>query len=226
MSDGVFDLGRFSGRVPLFPLPNVVLFPGSSLPLRVFEPRYRRMLRDALAAERLIGMALLRPGWEANYLGRPPIFDVVSIGRVESSQRLATGSFNIVLAGLFAGRVVSEARENELPYRVARVEPFVDAPVSGADPDRDLLLGAFERFDSVRLGLDRRTALSANVPLGALAYRIAAQSDVEPLGKQRVLEAADAVDRARTLVRLLEERTRALVQLRRRLVIPRDVSSN
>ena len=62
--------------LPLFPLPDTVLFPGMPLPLHVFEPRYRRMVEDALATHRTIGMILLRPGWEPDYEGRPPIFPV------------------------------------------------------------------------------------------------------------------------------------------------------
>jgi len=64
----------FSDLLPLFPLPNVVLFPGVFLPLHIFEPRYKEMVADALAGDRIIGMALLRPGWEADYEGRPPIY--------------------------------------------------------------------------------------------------------------------------------------------------------
>ena len=66
--------------LPLFPLPNVVLFPGVFLPLHVFEPRYRDMVADALSGDRVIGMTLLKPGWEANYEGRPPIFPVGCTG--------------------------------------------------------------------------------------------------------------------------------------------------
>ena len=51
-------------EIPIFPLPNVVLFPAALLPLHIFEPRYRTMVGDALEGERLIGMVMLRPGWE------------------------------------------------------------------------------------------------------------------------------------------------------------------
>ena len=60
--------------IPIFPLPDVVLFPDVSLPLMIFEPRYRAMIADALKGDRIIGMVLLRPGFEADYAGRPPIF--------------------------------------------------------------------------------------------------------------------------------------------------------
>jgi len=54
--------------IPPFPLPEVVLFPRVSLPLHVFEPRYRKMVADALNTHKTIGMILLRPGWEADRL--------------------------------------------------------------------------------------------------------------------------------------------------------------
>src|SRR3954467_11014816 len=55
--------------IPIFPLPNVVLFPNVFLPLHIFEPRYRQMVDDALNGDRIIGMVLLRPGWEGDYTG-------------------------------------------------------------------------------------------------------------------------------------------------------------
>ena len=60
--------------IPIFPLPNAVLFPNVFLPLHIFEPRYREMVADALQGDRIIGMVLLRPGWEADYDGRPAIY--------------------------------------------------------------------------------------------------------------------------------------------------------
>ena len=65
-----------SELLPIFPLPSVVLFPGVFLPLHIFEPRYREMVSDALATDRMIGMTLLRPGWEVDYDGCPPVFGV------------------------------------------------------------------------------------------------------------------------------------------------------
>ena len=60
--------------IPVFPLPNVVFFPRMPLPLHVFEPRYRSMVRDVARGARLVGMALLRDDWQRDYYGRPPIF--------------------------------------------------------------------------------------------------------------------------------------------------------
>ena len=80
-----------SDLLPLFPLPNVVLFPNVFLPLHIFEPRYREMVADALADDRMIGMVLLRPGWEHDYEGRPPIYPVGTSGLITNVERLPDG---------------------------------------------------------------------------------------------------------------------------------------
>jgi len=107
-------------EIPLFPLPEVVLFPGASRPLLVFEPRYREMVADALKGNRVIGMVLLRPGFEQDYEGRPPIYDIGCAGVIEDYEQLSDGRYGILLRGLTTFRVVSE--DQRKPYRLARVE--------------------------------------------------------------------------------------------------------
>ncbi|MBC8116516.1 MAG: LON peptidase substrate-binding domain-containing protein, partial [Candidatus Saccharimonas sp.] len=82
-------LEHFSGLAPLFPLPNVVLFPHGLLPLHIFESRYRQMTADALNGEQLIAMSLLQPGWEKtpNQL-LPPIHSMVGLGQIVAHERL------------------------------------------------------------------------------------------------------------------------------------------
>ena len=87
-------------RIPLFPLPNLVFFPKTYLPLHVFEPRYRQMVADAAAGGQCIGMALLKEGWEEQYDGNPPIFSIGCVGRLASVQALPDGRSNILLQGL------------------------------------------------------------------------------------------------------------------------------
>ena len=119
------DPTSFSGSVPLFPLPGTVLLPGGLLPLHVFEERYREMLRDALAGERLIAMAFLLPGYEqAGDPVNPPIEPTVCVGRIVVDQELPDGRFNMVLAGLRRARVLAEDRSR--PYRLAEVELIDD----------------------------------------------------------------------------------------------------
>src|SRR5882724_907350 len=85
--------------VPLFPLPNVVLFPRAVLPLHIFEERYKAMTADVLDGDKQIAMALLRPGWEKNYYGKPSIEPVVCVGTIVSHERLADGKYNFLLQG-------------------------------------------------------------------------------------------------------------------------------
>ena len=94
--------------IPIFPLPNVVLFPNVFLPLHIFEPRYRQMVEDALDGDRIIGMVLLRPGWEGDYEGRPPVYPIGCAGVITHAERLADGRYNIVLRGMEKFRIASE----------------------------------------------------------------------------------------------------------------------
>jgi Lon protease-like protein len=118
-------------EVALFPLPNVVLFPTAILPLHIFEERYKAMTADALSGSRLIAMALLRPGWQMNYYGRPAIEPVVCIGRIVSEERLPDGKYNFLLQGLQRARIVKEHRSD--PYRTAHLEPLRETPVMEID---------------------------------------------------------------------------------------------
>lgn len=114
-------LEQFTGTARLFPLPSVVLFPHVVQPLHIFEPRYRRMLEDALAGDRLIAMAVLRAGWEADYEGRPPVYPAACLGWVATHHRLADGTYNLLLLGVQRVRLLNE-QDHTHPYRVAAVE--------------------------------------------------------------------------------------------------------
>src|SRR5271170_4410028 len=103
-----FDLSA----VPLFPLPNVVLFPRAVLPLHIFEERYKAMTADALSGDHLIAMAVLGPGWEREY--RPEIEPVVCLGRIISYEKLPDGRYNFFLQGQIRAKIVREIRPDRL----------------------------------------------------------------------------------------------------------------
>ena len=111
-------------EIPLFPLPETTLFPGVSRPLQIYEPRYKEMIADALKGDRIIGMVRLRPGFEKDYEGRPPIYAVGCAGRIVQSEQLPDGRYLILLQGLTPFRVVSENQRK--PYRLGRVEAVPD----------------------------------------------------------------------------------------------------
>src|SRR6266540_5148202 len=120
-----------SDLLPLFPLPNVVLFPNVFLPLHIFEPRYREMIADALDSDRMIGMVLLRPGWERDYEGRPPVYPVGCSGVITHVEHYRDGRYDIVLRGLDRFRIVEE--DSARSYRRAIVEPAPDRPIAAEE---------------------------------------------------------------------------------------------
>jgi Lon protease-like protein len=122
--------------LPLFPLSNVVLFPGLSTPLHLFEPRYRQLARDVLAGDRSIGMVVVRPEFADEMAGDPPVYPIGCWGRVTESQKLPDGRINIVLQGERRFRISEELpRPDHQLYRSARVVPLED-PYPEAERER------------------------------------------------------------------------------------------
>ncbi|MEW6235581.1 MAG: LON peptidase substrate-binding domain-containing protein [Candidatus Omnitrophota bacterium] len=120
----LINLKNFSGMLPLFPLPNVVHFPHTLLPLHIFEKRYRIMLRDALKGEKLIGMSILKPGWEEKYEGNPEIYPIACLGAISKHEPMNDGRSNILLLGIKRVRIKDIITPR--PYRTASVEILED----------------------------------------------------------------------------------------------------
>ena len=120
--------------VPIFPLPEIALFPRTLLPLHIFEARYRAMVADALARDRRICMVRLRPGYEATYAGKPEVFAVGGLGQIVSCERLANGRYDLVLRGEARVRLARELPTDTL-YRVVACERIDDLePASDVGP--------------------------------------------------------------------------------------------
>ena len=192
--------------LPIFPLPNVVLFPNVFLPLHIFEPRYRQMVTDALAGERMIGMILLQPGYEEDYDGAPPVYDVGCAGLITHVERLGDGRFNIVLRGFERFRLLGEEdRTPKVPYRRARVEPLSELnPPSHAE----LLKDTRQRLEALLAPLFSGTlaarGLPQQMPDDELINALAQYLELEPIEKQALLERDGALQRCQSLVELLE----------------------
>lgn len=188
--------------IPLFPLPDVVLFPRMPLPLHVFEPRYRKMVADALAAHRTIGMALLRPGWESDYYGRPPVYPIGCAGLVDESQLLAGGRYNIVLKGVARFRLVEE-RDGE-PYRLASVEYHGDAMGDPAvlEASRRRLLDALSGLAEGAAVFLSRPDLSHELFANAVCQYL----DLAAVEKQSLLDCDSIAARYLRLLEILEFR--------------------
>jgi hypothetical protein len=184
--------------VPLFPLPNVVLFPEVPLPLHIFEPRYRALVSDALASHRTIGMALLKPGYQSDYHGRPPIFPLGCSGSIIEDEKLADGRYNIVLHGRERFRILEE--QGGAPYRLAVVEKLSDPAGDGASTARlrEELLTALGRLADGSLVVQGEVST-------AVLVNILCQGLELPVVEKLDLLACDSVEaRARRLVELLE----------------------
>ena len=127
--------------LPIFPLPNVVFFPETSLPLHIFEPRYREMLKDALKGDQTIGIQLLRPGATPDVQGRPAVFEIGCAGEIAEHEPLEDGRSNVVLRGVYRYRIEAELPASH-PYRVAQVMPLPVEPLpeaaAGGRTRRDL----------------------------------------------------------------------------------------
>lgn len=188
--------------IPLFPLPDVVLFPGQILPLHIFEPRYRRMVEDLLSGgDRRLGMAVLRPGWEEGYEGCPAIYETVGFGVVEEADRLADGRFNIRLRGEGKGHVESEIQQ--VPYRKAVLVTFEDRPPS---PELGTWVGRLRELLAELGGELGGGGPDAPAPGDMeLLHSVAAALDVRPEVKLGLLELDDPGERARRVVEVLEE---------------------
>jgi uncharacterized protein len=173
----------------LFPafLPNAVFFPGVFLPLHILEPRYREMGRDALDDDPIIGMTLLKPGFEAEYEGRPPIFHIGCAGLITHAEPLNDARFNIVLQGLERFRVMDEDQSRS--YRVAHIEPL-----DWLRPSADLLSvhGVRQRLETLIVPMIERAGAELSIPLAMadadLIHAVAQYLDFEPLEKQALLE--------------------------------------
>ncbi|HEU4687084.1 MAG TPA: LON peptidase substrate-binding domain-containing protein [Vicinamibacterales bacterium] len=188
-------------EIPLFPLPNVVLFPGVTRPLLIFEPRYREMVGDALKGDRIIGTVLLQPGFEKDYEGRPPIHDIGCAGEIEEYEQLPDGRYVILLRGLTAFRVVSE--DQRKPYRLARVDAV---PEILQDEERGALSATRERlaqllYTVLPLGVEPPDASLDDAEF----VNVTAQSlRMQEADRQQLLERNSVLARARALVDRLQ----------------------
>lgn len=213
---GAIEALRARGRVPVFPLPDVVLFPHAVLPLHIFEPRYRRMTEDALRTDRLIAMALLRPGWEQGYLGNPPVHPIACAGTIEDEQPLPDGRFNIRLRGL--ARIAILGFEQDTPYRVAAVRVLEDqggGPGPEGDDDRRRLLAACASLLQETSGQPGNpVVLDGSVPLSVVVNTLCQSLAMEAEEKQRLLALDDVRERCRALGAILDARWRRLALLR------------
>jgi len=192
--------------IPIFPLPNAVLFPNVFMPLHIFEARYRAMVSDALAGDRIIGMVLLKAGFERDYEGRPPIFPVGCAGVITHSEPLPDGRFNIVLKGLEKFRITAE--DSTRTYRVATIDAL---PEQMTDAERAELRRLRQRVEALLAAAVEREGGDPKFPPAVadedLVNALAQYTGLEPIERQALLERSSVLERCQGLIELIEMKT-------------------
>jgi Lon protease-like protein len=203
--DDVISSGQLDA-VPLFPLPNVVLFPRAVLPLHIFEERYKAMTADALEGDRQVAMALLRPGWEKDYYGKPAIEPVVCVGTILSCERLPDGKYNFLLQGHTRASIVRE--HGKRPYRVAQLQPLPISDVLEIDLTNHRLrlveLFTADVFAETALAPQFRQLLNGPTKTADIADLLAFSYFEDVALKQSLLAEGDVLHRVERTIAHLE----------------------
>jgi Lon protease-like protein len=196
-------------EIALFPLPNVVFFPHTLLPLHIFEPRYRQMLADCLAGHRRLAVVLLRPGYEAEYYGRPAVYTVAGAGEIVGSEGLPDGRSNILLKGV--GRIMIEGEiASPKPYRIAQASWLDDVYPFGGEDELESQVCHLRRLcgelvsqlpEPVPKFLE---VLTQRDPPGVFVDRVTSLVVREPQERQRLLEMIDVQQRIAEAIAVLE----------------------
>ena len=186
--------------IPIFPLEVTMLFPDVSRPLYIFEGRYRAMVADALKGDRIIGMTTLKPGYEADYRGRPPIYEIGCAGLITSFEELPGGRYNIELRGFLKFRVTGE--DNSRAYRLAQVGAM---PEMLDDDERTALHTERQRLeDLITKGGDSKVPPETTDE--QLVNMVAQYLPMDHAERQSLLELRNVLVRARALNTLIESK--------------------
>ena len=191
--------------IPLFPLPTTVFYPGTPLPLHIFEPRYRQMTADALEGKRQIGMVLLKPDYEEEYFNKPQIYSVGCVGNIVEEIKHPDGRYNFTLIGLRRFRIIIE-KEGKA-YRQAEIELLEEKneqDIIEYQPNecRENLIKKFREFlDFIPEVNPQKTEPDWNLgtKLSEFIDRVAYQLDLSLDQKQSFLEKQDVLKRAEFL---------------------------
>lgn len=195
--------GQVLEELALFPLPGVVFFPGTLLPLHVFEPRYRRMTLDVLAGSRKMAVVSIPDASRSDPAGQPEIARVAGMGAIVQHRPLPDGRHDIVLAG--HARVALEELPFEPPYRRARATVLEERRSSVPDAEIAALVSTATRFAALLREREPRfdRALPATLDPGQLVDTCANAFVIEPDERQRLLETLDVRERVQKCCELI-----------------------
>ena len=199
----------FDGRVRLFPLPELVLFPHVMQPLHIFEPRYCEMLTESLATDQLIAMTTLSGDVASAGHDQPSISSTVCIGKIISHGEFEDDRHNILLVGTKRARIIREIDAGR-PFRIAEVEVSNDIyPPSGAESRTQLKEDLLRAFGSVipqstNVEQNLYELMAGHMGLGPITDIIAYTLPFESERKLRLLGLANVDERAKELIDVLE----------------------
>ncbi len=190
--------------IPIFPLPNVTFFPRTILPLHVFEPRYREMTAASLRGDRLLGVALLRDGWQKDYFGHPPIHRTFGVGKIVEHDRLEDGRYNLQVEGLYRVRLITEYPTE--PFRTGRAIVLQDGPLDAHRQEVSML------SRELRKGCDLlcqwmpeyasplQSVWGANLHPSMIVDQLATMLVLDAYDRQSILEEIDPIRRMKLML--------------------------
>jgi Lon protease-like protein len=203
--------------VPLFPLPNVVLFPKTPMPLYIFEERYRTMIRETLAGDGELVIALLRAGSEANYTNVSAVHEIACLGRIETYEELEDGKYNIVVVGVHRVRIIREVQHS--PYQLVEVEKIEDSEYN--EPSEEIaaqhkqLGGLFAKFTELATGVKQNALeLMPQLDFESLVNMVAMTLNLAIDQKQALLEIGELSKRCDALIPVLQQQLETLIVVR------------
>jgi len=198
--------------VPVFPLPGLVVFPHAVVPLHIFELRYRTMVRDALSGERLIGMALMKPGVGRDDTAPPEFFPIGCLARFEEVEWLDNDCYDLKIVG--QKRVAFSRVVREFPYRTATVKLLPEEPYGDDDPlvqlEKRALLETFARLQKTSKWETSPVPLEMDRPYEVLVNALCMVTDAAPHERLALLEMDSVIRRGRQVRELTERRLRRI----------------
>lgn len=204
--------------VPLFPLPNVVLFPKTPVPLYIFEEKYRTMIRDAVAGDKELVIALLKSGSESSYSNIAAVHSVACLGRIETYEELEDGKYNIVVVGTHRVRIIREVQHS--PYQLVEVDTIEDVEHEAHPPElaeRHNHLGSlFAKFTELATGVNQQAMeLMPQMDFESLVNMVAMTLNLAIDQKQALLEIDEPSERCDVLIPILQQQLETLMLVRK-----------
>ncbi len=194
MRDALEKVKAAAGRLKVFPLPSAVLLPGGIMPLHVFEPRYKAMLKDAMDSDSVFAMAQVVPGQEDQLSGHPDLDPMLCAGVISVHEHLDDGRANLVLVGVCRARIIKEWPQAHA-YREVMAEALPDAPYDGEE-EAQLRTAIFELMARVPNEVGQRIAqVTTGARGGALADILVGSLVADPERRFEVLSQLDVPSR-------------------------------